>query len=124
MGGRHPGRSRGIEQARRFRRGDKIARLGPAGSGPKSRDHLVHDEDHAVPGAFWKVVIVKPKGEPLKVAAFIMNQTATTSDNFVVSQTTIKEIQDRTGFVLFPRLLAALVDSKDEEWVATMEELE
>ncbi len=82
------------------------------------------DEDHAVPGAFWKVAIVKPKGESLKVAAFIMNQTATTSDNFVATQTTIKEIQDRTGFVLFPRLLAALVDSKDEEWVATMEELE
>ena len=82
------------------------------------------DETHDVPGAFWKVVIAKPKGEPLKVAAFIMNQDSTTADDFEDTQTTIKEIQDRTGFVLFPKLHAALTDSRHEEWVATWADLQ
>ena len=72
------------------------------------------DEDHDVPGAFWKVVIADPKGEPLKVAAFIMNQTATTADDFEDTQTTISEVQARSGFVLFPKMNAALIDSRDE----------
>ena len=70
------------------------------------------------------VIIAKPKGEPLKVAAFIMNQDATTGDAFENTQTSIKEIQDRSGFVLFPKLNAALTDSRDEEWVATWADLE
>ena len=77
------------------------------------------DETHDVPGAFWKVVITKPKGEPLKVAAFIMNQTATTADEFEDTQTTIRVIQNRTGFVLFPDLATSLIDSEDIVWVAT-----
>ena len=82
------------------------------------------DESHDVPGAFWKVVIAKPKGEPWKVAAFIMNQTATTADDFEDTQTTIRVIPDRCGFVLFPELDAALTDSRDEEWVATWADLQ
>ena len=53
----------------------------------------------------------------------IINQDATTADNFEDTQTTIKEIQDRSGFVLFPKLNAALTDSRDEAWVATWADL-
>ena len=82
------------------------------------------DDLHDVPGAFWKVVITKPKGEPLKVAAFIMNQTATTADDLEDTQTTIRVIQDRSGFVLFPDLATSLIDSIDTAWVATWASLE
>ena len=60
----------------------------------------------------------------MKVAAFIMNQDATTADDFEDTQTTLKEIQDRSGFVLLPRLDAALTDSRDEVWVATWADLQ
>ena len=53
-----------------------------------------------------------------------MNQDATKDDDFEDTQTTIKEIQDRNGFVLFPKLDAALTDSRDEEWVATWVDLQ
>ena len=55
-----------------------------------------------------------------------MNQDATTADDFEDTQTTIKdkEIQDRSGFVLLPRLDAALTDSRDEVWVATWADLQ
>ena len=53
-----------------------------------------------------------------------MNQDATTADDFEDTQTTIKEIQHRSGFVLFPKLETALTDSRDEEWVATLADLE
>ena len=82
------------------------------------------DETHDVPGAFWKVVIAKPKGEPLKVAAFIMNQDATTADDFEDTQTTIRVIQDRSGFVLFPDLATSLIDSQNTAWVATWADLQ
>ena len=65
-------------------------------------------------------MIAKPRGESLKVAAFIMTQDATTSDAFEDTQTTIKEIQARNGFVLFPMLNAALTYSRAGEWVATV----
>ena len=43
------------------------------------------DETHDVPDAFWKVFIAEPKGEPLKLAAFIMDQDATTGDGLSVA---------------------------------------
>jgi len=36
-----------------------------------------------------------------------------------MAQTTIKVIQDRSGFVLFPNLAAGLIDSEDQAWVAS-----
>jgi len=89
-----------------------------------SQDLPKADEPHTVPGAFWKVVIAKPKGQSLKVAAFIMNQDATTADDFEDTQTTIKVIQDRSGFVLFPNLATTLIDSEDQAWVATWANLD
>lgn len=53
-----------------------------------------------------------------------MNQTATTADDFEDTQTTIRVIQDRSGFVLFPDLATSLIDSEDTEWVATWADLE
>ncbi len=55
------------------------------------------DEPHEVPGAFWKVILAKPVGEPLKVAAFIINQEAKRTDKYADALTTIKAIQDRKG---------------------------
>ena len=79
------------------------------------------DEMHEVPGAFWKVVITKPKGQPLKVAAFIMRQDIAGNANYTGTLTTVKEIQDRAGFKLFPKLPASLVNVKDAAWVGTWE---
>ncbi len=81
------------------------------------------DEPHEVPGAFWKVILAKPVGEPLKVAAFIINQEAKRTDKYADALTTIKAIQDRNELILFPKLPANLLMKQDTTWVKEWEQL-
>ncbi len=81
------------------------------------------DEPHEVPGAFWKVIFAKPVGDPLKVAAFIINQEAKRTDKYADALTTIKAIQDRNKLILFPKLPPDLLTKKDVVWVKEWEQL-
>lgn len=81
------------------------------------------DEPHKVPGAFWKVILIKPKGESLKAAAFIIGQDTQRSEDYADMLTTIEMMQTRNWLTLFPGLPAALLTSQDAAWVASWKEL-
>ena len=82
------------------------------------------DETHKVACAFWKVIIVKPKSGPRKVAAFIMGQDIASTAKYADSLETIQEIQDRSGLTLFPSLPAPFLTVEDVMWVATWDDLD
>ena len=80
------------------------------------------NEPHKVPSALWKVVIAKPKGAGLKVAAFIIKQSATSTTKYPDTLVKISKVEEEAKFKLFPALpnSAVLKDSLDAVWVADL----
>jgi endonuclease G len=80
------------------------------------------DEPHRVPSGFWKIVAV-PDGKILRVAAFIMGQTAPRTSKAMDYLTTVDEIEQRSGLDFFRQLPDAqektLESAKDPTWVQT-----
>lgn len=58
------------------------------------------DQPHKVPSAFWKVVAVRDRST-LRVAAFIMEQTAPRESRVIAYLTTVDDVERRSGLDLF-----------------------
>ena len=77
------------------------------------------DKEHKVPSGFWKIVVVEDAGS-LKVAAFIMNQNAE-STNILGYLVTVEEVETKSGLDFLWELPDdkenAIEATKDEAWV-------
>ncbi|WP_086932734.1 DNA/RNA non-specific endonuclease [Agarilytica rhodophyticola] len=60
------------------------------------------DERHTVPSGFFKVVATISTSGFVRASAFIMEQDSDRRDNFCTKETTIDEIERRTGLNIFP----------------------
>ncbi|WKE67274.1 DNA/RNA non-specific endonuclease [Gallaecimonas kandeliae] len=68
------------------------------------------DESHVIPSGYWKIV-VRSTSQGLKASAFIMDQDTPRSDSHCGYQTTIDEVEYRTGLNVLPQLPAATQDA-------------
>jgi endonuclease G len=60
------------------------------------------DENHRIPSAYFKVVATISNSGFVRAAGFIMEQDSQRRDNFCNKETTINEIEQRTGLNIFP----------------------
>lgn len=64
------------------------------------------DKNHFIPSGYWKVTYINESPEKSSYAAFIMEQNTSQSRSFCQYQVTVKEIEQRTGLIIWSRLPA------------------
>ncbi|MDR5617566.1 MAG: DNA/RNA non-specific endonuclease [Arsenophonus sp.] len=64
------------------------------------------DKNHFIPSGYWKVTYINESPEKSSYAAFIMEQNTSQSRSFCQYQVTVKEIEQRTGLIMWSRLPA------------------
>lgn len=75
------------------------------------------DEEHVIPSAYWKVVIVRDTREAIKSAAFVMDQEKSKNSTFCTDQMSIDAVEARAKLDLFPNLpddLEASLEAEDK----------
>ena len=61
------------------------------------------NEAHTIPSGYFKIVM-QQTGSTIKASAFIMEQTASRSDNFCNTEVSIDEVESRSGINVMPNL--------------------
>ena len=61
-------------------------------------------KEHTIPSGYWKVIFINDSPAVNHYAAFIFSQEAANSENFCNYQTTVSEIEARTGFNIWSSL--------------------
>ena len=61
------------------------------------------NEAHTIPSGYFKIVM-QQTSSTIKASAFIMEQTASRSDNFCNTEVSIDEVESRSGINVMPNL--------------------
>lgn len=60
------------------------------------------DESHSIPSGYFKIVATISNSGFVRAAAFVMEQDSQRGDDFCAKETTINEIEERSGLNVFP----------------------
>ncbi|QPG06809.1 DNA/RNA non-specific endonuclease [Salinimonas marina] len=63
------------------------------------------DEEHIIPSGFFKVVMTEQNGW-IEASAFVLEQSASRSDNFCAAEVAIDQVEQRSGLNIMPALPA------------------
>lgn len=81
------------------------------------------DKKHLIPSGYWKVTYINDSPEKSSYAAFIMEQNTPLSGSFCQYQVTVKEIERRTGLIIWsglPENIQQAIKSKPGKLVEKM----